>query len=171
VKDESVKSKEKKVCLICGATLRLEHRHCSAGCMLAAKIPAGKDALPASWQLSVLLVSCFVLFNQALFLVAGLIKSNRETIGAGDRFLTASLALGTAWLLFALTALVTHFPKRFWDFVVGITGIFILVVPLPELEMAFSYSFRLAIVNLLICTSLYRGVYYLWVASKKNKEK
>tara|TARA_B100000900_G_scaffold81480_1_gene65732 strand:- start:370 stop:885 length:516 start_codon:yes stop_codon:yes gene_type:complete len=171
VKEESVKSKEKKVCLICGATLRLEHRHCSAGCMLAAKIPAGKDALPASWQLSVLLVSCFVLFNQALFLVAGLIKSNRETIGAGDRFMTASLALGTAWLLFALTALVTHFPKRFWDFVVGITGIFILVVPLPELEMAFSYTLRLAIVNLLICTSLYRGVYYLWVASKKNKEK
>ena len=171
MKDESVKSKEKKVCLICGAILRLEHRHCSAGCMLAAKIPAGKDALPVSWQLSVLLVSCFVLFNQALLLVAGLIKSNRETIGAGDRFMTASLALGIAWLFFALTALVTHFPKRLWDFVVGITGIFILVVPLPELEMAFSYTLRLAIVNLLICTSLYRGVYYLWVASKKNKEK
>ena len=167
MKDESERSKEKKVCLICGATLRLEHRHCSAGCALAAKIPMGKDALPVSWQLSVLLVSCFVLFNQALLLFAGLIKSNRETIGAGDRFMTASLAVGIAWLFFALTALVTHFPKRFWDFVVGITGFLILVLPLPESEMAGGYPLRLAIVNLLICTSLYRGVYYLWAATKK----
>ena len=170
MKDESETSKEKKVCMICGAALRREHRHCSAGCALAAKIPTGKDALPASWQLSVLLVSCFVLFNQALLLVAGLIKSNRETIGAGDRFMTASLAVGIAWLLFALTAWVTHSPKRFWDFVVGIAGFLILVVPLPELEMAGSYISRLAIVNLLISIRLYRGVYYLWVASKKKEK-
>ena len=85
--------------------------------------------------------------------------------------MTASLAVGIAWLFFALTALVTHFPKRLWDFVVGITGFLILVVPLPELEMAGGYTLRLAIVNLLICTSLYRGVYYLWAASKKGKVK
>ena len=170
MKDESERSKEKKVCLICGAALRLEHRHCSAGCTLAAKIPMGKDALPTSWQLSVLLVSCFILFNQALLLVAGLIKSNRETIGAGDRCMPASLAVGIAWLFFALTALVTHSPKRFWDFVVGIAGFLILVVPSPELEMAGGYTLRLAIVNLLISICLYRGVYYLWAASKKKEK-
>ena len=170
MKDESESSKEKKVCLICGAALILEHRHCSAGCTLAAKIPMGKDALPASWQLSVLLVSCFVLFNQALLLVAGLIKSNRETIGAGDRFMTASLVVGIAWLFFALTALATHSPKRFWDFVVGIAGFLILVVPSPELEMAVGYTLRVVIVNLLISIYLYRGVYYLWAASKKKEK-
>lgn len=84
--------------------------------------------------------------------------------------MTASLVVGIAWLFFALTALATHSPKRFWDFVVGIAGFLILVVPSPELEMAVGYTLRLAIVNLLISIYLYRGVYYLWAASKKKEK-
>ena len=170
MKDESETSSERKVCLVCGAAPRPEYLHCSAGCALAAKLPQGKDALPASWQLSVLLVSCFALFNQALLLVAGFVQSNRETIGAGDGFMTASLVVGIVWLLFALTAWATHSPKRFWDFVVGMAGILVLVNPLPEWEIAGGYTSRLAIVNLLISIRLYRGVFYLWAASKKKEK-
>ncbi len=168
MKGESETSSEKKVCLVCGAAVRPDYFHCSVGCALAAKIPMGKDALPASWQLSVLLASCFVFFNQVLLLLAGLIKSNRETMGAGDGFSTASLVVGIAWLLIALTAWATHSPKRFWDFAVGIAGILILVIPLPDLLG--SHVSRLTILNLLISIRLYRGVYYLWLASKKKEK-
>ena len=170
MKSESETLNAKKVCLVCGAAVRPGYSHCSTGCSLAAKIPMGKDALPASWQLSVLLVSCFVFFNQTLLLVAGWVKSNRETMEAGDGFLTASLTVGLAWLLFALTAWATHSPKRFWDFAVGIAGILILVIPLPEMELPGGYASQLAIVNLLISIRLYRGVFYLWAASKKKEK-
>ncbi len=166
MKDEVGNKAEKNACRNCGAPLDWVSAHCSVSCALAARIPVGKDALPASWELSVLLASCFVLFNQFLLLVAGWVKSSRDSIDAGEGFFLASLVAGSIWLLFMGVAWGTHAPKRWGDYLTGIVGILILVIPLGE----FNFPSRLAIVNLLISICLYRGVFYLWRASKKKEK-
>jgi len=159
-----------KVCRNCGAPLNAATAHCSVSCALAARIPIGKDALPASWELSVLLVSCFVLFNQFLLLLSGWVKSSRESMEAGEGFFFASLVAGSLWLVFMGVAWATHSPKRWGDYLAGIVGILILAIPLEELNFPTNFPSRLAIVNLLIAICLYRGVFYLWHASKKKEK-
>lgn len=160
----------KKACLVCGAVSKPAFDHCSTGCALAARVPMGKDDLPATWELAVLLGSCFVLFNQFLLLVGGWVKSSREGMGAGDAFLLASLVVGSLWLIFMVVAWATHSPKRLGDYAVGILGFLILVVPIQESSIATSPASRFAFVNLLVSMRLYRGVYYLWRASKKKEK-
>ncbi len=159
-----------KACQNCGASLDSAFAHCSVSCALAARIPVGKDALPVSWELSVLLASCFVLFNQFLFLVAGWVKSSRESMESGERFFSASLVAGLLWLIFMGVAWAAHSPKRWGDYLAGIVGILILVLPLVSSNLSTNFTSRLAIVNLLISICLYRGVFYLWRASKKKEK-
>lgn len=170
MKGEVGSESEEKACRNCGAAAKPGFHHCSASCALAARIPMGKDALPASWELSVLLVSCFVLFNQFLFLGAGRVKSSRESMEAGEGFLLASLVAGLLWLVFMIAAWATHSPKRRGDYFVGLVAILVLLVPVEESNLATSFTTRLFIVNLLISTCLYRGVFYLWRASKKKEK-
>lgn len=170
MKGEVRNQSEKIACRNCGAPLDSEFAHCSVSCALAARIPIGKEALPASWELSVLLASCFILFNQFLLLVAGWVKSSRDSMEAGEGFFGASIVAGSLWLIFMGVAWATHSPKRWGDYLVVIFGILILAIPTEESNLSTNLASRLAVVNLLISICLYRGVFYLWRASKKKEK-
>lgn len=157
-------------CPVCGVKTNSESTHCSVSCALAARIPLGKTELPATWELFSLLASCFVLFNQILLWSLGLAKVSLGDIILGQNLLTVSIVAGILWLGAVVLAWVRSSPKLLGDYLVGLFGLLVLVIPFEEVNLSIPLASRLGIANLLISTRLYRGVFYLWRTSKKREK-
>ncbi len=165
---EEVRSEKR--CSVCGRPCPDGSNQCSVGCALAARIPLGDDALPASWELFGFLGSGFVLFNQALFGVAAWAKRASGDWAASEGFATGSIVAGIVWLVMALFGWIASSPKRLRDVLVALAAVGVIVAPEFFAGGKTHLPDRFLIANLLIAIGLYRGVYYLWRASKKREK-
>lgn len=157
-------------CPVCGGDAGPDFPHCSVSCALAGRIPLSRDGLPVSWELAAFTMSGFLLFNQFLLWCLGRLKNERiEEMGA-DGFLTASIILGIIWGVSIGVAWVTHAPKRWGDYGIGLGASLILLLPEFDFFFQLTIDSRLLLFNLLISMRLYRGVYCLWRASKKREK-
>lgn len=157
-------------CSICGRRTRSENRQCSVSCALAARIPFGSSALPASWELSGALFSGFVLFNQLLFWFMAWAKRAQGNETMSDRFALASLVAGAIWLLAVFVAWGLTRPKRLRDLSGPLAGIAVVWLGASLIDWPRRLPSQLAIFNLLISLQLYRGLAFLYLASKKRQK-
>ena len=157
-------------CSICGRQTRSKTELCSVSCALAARIPFGTSALPATWELSAALITGFVLFNQLLFWFMAWVKESQENEVMSDRFAIASLVAGFTWLLVAIIAWALTRPKRLADLLGPLAGIAVVWLGTSLIDWPRSLPSQLAIFNLLISLQLYRGLLFLYLASKKREK-
>ncbi len=156
-------------CSICGRQTRSKTGLCSISCALAARIPFGASALPATWELSVALGTGFILFNQFLFWFIAWAKRAQESEVMSERFAIASLVAGFTWLLAAIIAWIFAQPKRLADLLGPLAGIAVVWLVASLIDWPRRFPSKLAIFNLLISLQLYRGVLFLYLASKKRE--
>lgn len=167
---ENVLEPGREQCRLCAARSIGSSEYCSVGCSLAARVPLGEMALPATWQLGVLLSSGFVLFNQWLLAGAAWIKLSQGDVDMAKGFFYASAVAGTVWIVFALLSWSVSQPKRGRDWIVFAFAALVFLAPLLQDRGDWEIFAAFAASNILIAIWLYRGVFYLWRASK-NREK
>lgn len=156
-------------CSICGRQARSKTGLCSVSCSLAARIPFGTLALPATWELSAALITGFVLFNQLLFWFMAWVKKTQENEVMSERFAMASLVAGFTWLLVAIIAWALAQPKRPEDLLGPLAGIAVVWLGASLINWPRRFPSQLTIFNLLISLQLYRGFLFLYLASKKRE--
>ena len=127
----------------------------------------GEDALPASWQLGVLLGWGFLLFNQSLFAGMEAMMLGRGDLGSASKFALATLACGVIVFCFSGFLFAAARPKRAADgwFVSLATGLGMGLI----LATSIRAHLLFAGVNLLIALWLARGL--LPFSSSKKREK
>lgn len=157
-------------CSICGRQTRSKTGLCAISCALAARIPFGTSALPATWELSAALGTGFVLFNQFLFWFMAWAKRAQENELMSERFAIASLVAGFAWLLMAIVVWLFAQPKRLADLLGPLAGIAVVLLGASLIDWPRLFPSQLAVFNLLISLQLYRGVLFLYLASKKREK-
>ena len=155
-------------CSICGRQTRSNTGLCSISCELAARIPFGSSALPATWELSAALGTGFILFNQFLFWCMAWAKEAQENGVMSERFAVASLVAGFTWLVVATVFWLFAQPKRLADLLGPLAGIAVVWLGTSLIDWPWSFTSQLAIFNLLISLQLYRGFLFLYLASKKR---
>ena len=157
-------------CSVCGKRVQPESQQCSVSCALAARIPLGSSNLPASWELSGALISGFLLFNQQLFWFMAWAKRAQGDETMSGRFDLASLIAGFAWLLAAIVAWGIARPKRPADSLGPLAGIAVVWLGVSLIGWPQVLPSQLAIFNLLVAIQLYRGIAFLYLASKKREK-
>jgi len=157
-------------CSICGRQTRSKTGLCAISCALAARIPFGTSALPATWELSAALGTGFVLFNQFLFWFMAWAKRAQENELMSERFAIASLVAGFAWLLMAIVVWLFAQPKRLADLLGPLAGIAVVLLGASLIDWPRLFPSQLVVFNLLISLQLYRGVLFLYLASKKREK-
>ncbi len=160
----------RRECSVCSRSLKTDAPECSASCNLAARIPLGDAALPASWELFGALASGFVIFNQLLFWNLSVIERNQSDAELGASFDAASLAVGGIWLVAALWAWGVSRPKGTGDYLTAAAVVLVLILPRFAFDRELGFSTLFLVVNLLIAGRLYRGMYCLWRTSKKREK-
>lgn len=156
-------------CSICGRQARSKTGLCSISCALAARIPFGASALPATWELSAALGTGFILFNQFLFWFMAWAIEAQENEAMSERFAIASLVAGFTWLLVAIVAWIFAKPKRLADLLGPFAGIAVVWLGASLIDWPRRLPSQLAIFNLLISLQLYRGFLFFYLASKKRE--
>jgi hypothetical protein len=157
-------------CSICGRGTRSESPQCSVSCALAARIPFGSSALPASWELSGALFSGFVLFNQLLFWFMAWAKRAQGNEVLSEKFAAASVVAGGIWFLAAFLVWGLVRPKRIKDLLGPLAGISVVWLGTSLIDWPRRLPSQFAVFNLLISLQLYRGLAFFYLASKKREK-
>ena len=96
-------------------------------------------------------------------------KRAQESEVMSERFAIASLVAGFTWLLAAIIAWIFAQPKRLADLLGPLAGIAVVWLVASLIDWPRRFPSKLAIFNLLISLQLYRGVLFLYLASKKRE--
>lgn len=159
-------------CQVCGRATEGGRPACSTGCDLARRLPWGEGALPASWQLAILLAWGFALFNQCLFAGMAALAQLRGESAAMGNFLLASYACGGIALLASAWLFALAKPKGISDALLVLVALGLawrgawFLGNLPGEGWPFVFAFF----NLLFVLWLTRGLWRL-VAVKKRRNR
>ncbi len=157
-------------CSICRRQTGSKTGLCSISCAVAARIPFGTSALPATWELSAALGTAFILFNQFLFWFMAWAKRAQENELMSERFAIVSLVAGFTWLLMTIVVWLFAQPKRLADLLGPLFGIVVLWLGASLIDWPRLFPSQLAVFNFLISLQLYRGFLFLYLASKKREK-
>ena len=97
-------------------------------------------------------------------------KRAQENELMSERFAIASLVAGFAWLLMAIVVWLFAQPKRLADLLGPLAGIAVVLLGASLIDWPRLFPSQLAVFNLLISLQLYRGVLFLYLASKKREK-
>ncbi len=127
----------------------------------------GEEALPATWQLGVLLAWLFLLFNQWLMFGTQAMLESRGSHVTADNFGIASLLIGLVVFLANAFFFILARAKGLVD-VIALIGFFVLgqFFGISRESDALRLALGFSVFNLLTTLWLTRG---LWVLAKSKK--